>query len=130
MKIENVNHIIADEGKVLRRISDSALSGKEVYLGYAYYLNGERVDPFLELPEHYEEIDEPITEDTPLITEEEPLQATEEEISTLEYYEQDLEIPDIPKRITYGDFMNLQQKAENLQQELEQLKQIIYGKIS
>lgn len=54
------NHITADEGKLLRRISDQQLFGNEVYLGYAYYLNGEKLEvPLLELPEHYEETDDP-----------------------------------------------------------------------
>ena len=54
----------ATEGKVLRRISDSWIAGQELYLGYTYYLNGIKlVEPVLELPEHYEEIDAPITEE-------------------------------------------------------------------
>lgn len=57
--IEN-KKIIADEGKVFRRISDGQLFGKEIYLGYTYYLGGERLEePLYELPEHFEEIDDP-----------------------------------------------------------------------
>lgn len=53
--------IKADEGKVLRRISDQMIFGKEVTLGYTYYIDGKLLDtPLLELPEHYEEIDEAI----------------------------------------------------------------------
>ena len=56
MKIQG-NHIFADEGKVLRRISDKQESGSEVCLGYTYYLDGKKLDvPLLELPEHYEEV--------------------------------------------------------------------------
>jgi len=33
----NNNHILAEEGKVFRRISDGQLFGREIYLGYAYY---------------------------------------------------------------------------------------------
>lgn len=34
--------------------------GKEIYLGYTYYLGGKPLDePLMELPEHYEEVDEP-----------------------------------------------------------------------
>ena len=55
--------IKASEGKVFRRISDGFIFGNEVSLGYAYYLNGENLEePLLELPEHFEEIDEPVKE--------------------------------------------------------------------
>ena len=53
--------IKAEEGKVLRRISDQMIFGKEITLGYTYYMGGELLDePLWELPEHYEEIDEVI----------------------------------------------------------------------
>lgn len=59
MKIKS-NHITADEGKILRRKSDQQLFGNELYLGYTYYLGGKKLEvPLLELPEHYEEIDDP-----------------------------------------------------------------------
>lgn len=33
--------------------------GKELWLGYTYYLGGELLpEPLYELPEHYEEVDE------------------------------------------------------------------------
>lgn len=55
------NVITAGEGKILRRISDRQEFGKELHLGYTHYLGGELLDEkLLELPEHYEEIDEPI----------------------------------------------------------------------
>ena len=55
--------IKAQDGKVFRRISDGTLYGKEISLGYTYYLNGEKLEePLLELPEHFEEIDEPVME--------------------------------------------------------------------
>ena len=55
--------IKASEGKVFRRISDGFIFGNEVSLGYTYYLNGEKLEePLLELPEHFEEIDEPVKE--------------------------------------------------------------------
>lgn len=54
------NHIIADEGKVFRRLSDGMVFGNEMHLGYTYYLGGQRLDvPLMEKPEHYEEIDAP-----------------------------------------------------------------------
>ena len=56
-----MNHItiVAPEGKIFRRKSDGTLFGKEISLGYTYYINGQKLDkPLLELPEHFEEIDE------------------------------------------------------------------------
>ena len=46
MKIDelNNNYITAEEGKVFRRISDSQLFGNEIYLGYTYYLSGEKLE--------------------------------------------------------------------------------------
>lgn len=59
MRIDK-NRIVADENKVLRRISDGWIAGPELYLGYTYYLSGIKlVEPLLELPEHYEEVDIP-----------------------------------------------------------------------
>ena len=59
MKIED-NIITANEGKVLRRISDQQIFGSKIYLGYTHYLNDELLEePLLEVPEHFEEIDEP-----------------------------------------------------------------------
>ena len=53
----NGNRLIAEEGKVLRRMSDGWIAGPEIYLGYTYYLGGIKlVAPLLELPEHYEEV--------------------------------------------------------------------------
>ena len=59
------NKIIkAQEGKVFRRISDGFIFGNEISLGYTYYLNGKKLkEPLLELPEHFEEIDEPVKEE-------------------------------------------------------------------
>ena len=55
--------IKASEGKVFRRISDGFIFGKEINLGYTYYLGGKKLEePLLELPEHFEEIDEPVRE--------------------------------------------------------------------
>lgn len=59
MKIKK-NVITADEGKVLQRISDDWIAGKELHLGYTHYLHGVLLnEPLYELPEHYQEIDEP-----------------------------------------------------------------------
>ena len=55
--------IKASEGKVFRRISDGFIFGKEMNLGYTHYIGGEKLEePLLELPEHFEEIDESIME--------------------------------------------------------------------
>lgn len=60
MIIEN-NKITAEIGKVFRRISDGLLCGKEIYLGYTYRINDILLkEPLLELPEHFEEIDDPM----------------------------------------------------------------------
>ena len=60
MKVKD-NVIIAEEGKVLRRISDQQEFGKKIHLGYTHYLHGKLLDePLYELPEHYQEIDEPV----------------------------------------------------------------------
>ena len=56
--------IEASEGKVFRRISDGVVFGKEINLGYTHYIGGKKLEePLLELPEHFEEIDEPVRED-------------------------------------------------------------------
>lgn len=55
--------IKASHGKVFRRISDGFIFGKEINLGYTHYLGGKKLEePLLELPEHFEEIDEPVKE--------------------------------------------------------------------
>lgn len=56
----NSKHIIADEGKVFKRKSDGFIYGKEIYLGYTYYIGGKKLDePHLEVVEDFEEIDAP-----------------------------------------------------------------------
>jgi hypothetical protein len=57
---QNDNHIIADDGKVFRRIADGTIYGREIYLGYSYYISGVKLDePHLDTPEDFEEIDDP-----------------------------------------------------------------------
>ena len=54
------NHIIADEGKVFRRIGTEDIYGNEIYLGYSYYIGGVLQDPpHKDIPEDFEEIDDP-----------------------------------------------------------------------
>ena len=58
------NHIIAEEGKVFRRIGTEETFGSEMYLGYSYYINGVLQDPpHLDVPEDFEEIDDPQKEE-------------------------------------------------------------------
>lgn len=67
----NSSHIMAEDGKVLQRKSDGAVVGREIWLGYTYYLGGEKLDePLLELPEHFREIDAPQEDGDPVITDE------------------------------------------------------------
>ena len=55
----NSKHIIADKGKVFQRISDGFIFGNEIYLGYTYYLNGQKLsEPKLEVIEDFEEIED------------------------------------------------------------------------
>ena len=57
------NQLIASEGKVLRRKSDGFIYGKVINLGYTYFINGIKLpEPHLDVPEDFEEIDEPTTE--------------------------------------------------------------------
>ena len=63
MTIEG-NHIIADEGKVFRRIGTNELFGADIYLGYSHYINGIKQDfPHLDNPKDFEEIDDPELDD-------------------------------------------------------------------
>ena len=55
----NTIHYIADEGKVFRRISDGVVFGSEIYLGYTYYIGGEKLaTPKLEVIEDFEEVED------------------------------------------------------------------------
>lgn len=110
----NNRHILADEGKIFRRISDGQSFGNEIYLGYTYYLSGEELaEPLLELPEHYEEIDDPTDEETILIDEDTPLEDTgSEEAEIIE----DEPKPDVEqkKRITVADYNRLEKQVAML----------------
>ena len=57
--INNITHIFADEGKVFRRIGTEDIYGKEISLGYTYYINGEKLSqPHKDEPEDFEEIED------------------------------------------------------------------------
>lgn len=63
-----VTTIIADEGKLLRRISDGWVAGEQVTLGYNYYEGGVGLaEAKLETPEDYEEFDKPADYEAPAI---------------------------------------------------------------
>ena len=113
----NNKHILADEGKVLRRISDGQLFGNEIYLGYTYYLSGEELtEPLLELPEHYEEINDPVDAEAILIDEDTPLE--EEPEYTLFSDNEGPEVIEITERekVTVADFRRLEKQVELLMQ--------------
>lgn len=62
--VESVNIMIADKGKVFRRIADGRIYGKEIYLGYSYYMNGVKLEvPHLDVPEDFEQIEESAREE-------------------------------------------------------------------
>ena len=53
------NIIRADEGKVFRRIADGQIYGKEIALGYSYYIKGIKLaTPHLDTLDDFEQIDE------------------------------------------------------------------------
>ena len=58
-----MNIIKADKDKVFRRIADGQIYGKEISLGYSYYINGIKLaTPHLDVEEDFEQVDEPIIE--------------------------------------------------------------------
>lgn len=64
--IQNPSHWIADEGKIFKRIADGLEYGEEIFLGYTYYINGQKLpQPKLEVIEDFEEVDKP-EEDEPI----------------------------------------------------------------
>lgn len=53
----NSKHIIAEEGKVFKRVSDGVIFGAEIFLGFTYYIDGVLLkEPLEELPKHFEEV--------------------------------------------------------------------------
>lgn len=54
----DIKIIEADEGKVFRRKGDGQVFGNKIYLGYTFYLNGEKLEtPKLETEQDFEQID-------------------------------------------------------------------------
>ena len=60
------NHLIASEGKYLRRIATGEIVGTEIFLGYSHFIGGVRqIPPHLDVPEDFEEIDIPEDSEEP-----------------------------------------------------------------
>ena len=117
MRIDNENskHLIADEGKVLCRISDGWIPGTEVHIGYIYYLDGKKLDiPIQELPEHYEDIDEPITEDTIILSEDVSILPLSAPMTLQEITLEDSEEITMLKRVTLSDYIELKKTVDQL----------------
>lgn len=116
MRIDESNnrHIYAEKGKVFRRISDGEVFGSELWLGYTHYLGGELLPkPLWELPEHYEEIEEPMTDDTVILDEETVLYeepATDEEAPQAEQL----------KRVTVADYRALEAEVQEMKRLLQE----------
>ena len=116
---ENDKHIIAEEGKVFQRISDNVVMGKEIWLGYTYYLNGEKLnEPILELSEHFCEVDEPVEDEIVL---DDDTVVMETPIARIGEYEEELsdeEPSNEPTKnvVTLADYRELERKVELLMQ--------------
>jgi hypothetical protein len=129
MKIIKNNVIQAKKGKVFRRISDGFVAGDMLYLGKTYYIGGKLLnEPLDELPEHYEEVNEPIMdEEHPIVAPpdevvaEIPVEIEEiipEEVAIPEQ-EQETEQEDVvqekePVVITVQDIISLSEKVEKI----------------
>lgn len=120
MKIDelNSNHMIACEGKVLRRLSDKWISGSEIYLGYTYRIGDKELEtPLLELPEHYEEIDDPALDEVVLLDEAqdiiEVLPASIMAVKVIELLPKD-PMPEQPKRVTLADYNRLLSEVDQI----------------
>ncbi len=58
--ITDVTVLIANEGKVIRRIVSDEIMGEEFWLGYSYYIGGILQDPpHQDVLEDFDEIDKP-----------------------------------------------------------------------
>lgn len=116
MKVEKLSDIItvisANRGKVFRRKSDKMVFGNQLNLGYTHYLNEQKLDvPLLELPEHYEEIDEPVTDETIILDEQTQLV---EELPDAEHEEP----VQTPQKVTLADYRELEKTVKKLKEKL------------
>lgn len=118
----NNRHLIGDEGKVLRRISDNWVAGNEIYLGYAYYLSGEQLaEPLLELPEHYEEIVD--VEEVPDEAFDTEVEVLMEPVSNMMLQPEQEHHEPIPKQVRLTDLLvQALNEIEGLKQEIAELK--------
>ena len=121
MKIDELNssHIIAEDGKILKRKSDGLEVGKELYIGYTYYLNGEKLAiPYKEKQDDYEEVDD----ETILLDEEELTEVivedTIEEVNTDEVIEEPV---NIPRAVTVADVIALEKEVAGLKEIINKL---------
>ena len=102
--------ITAGKGKVFRRIADQTLWGKEIHLGYTYYIGGVLLDePLEELPEHFEEIDEPVTEETIILDEEKVMEEILPETPQEPFQESSQ-----AEKVTIADYRALEEKVNQL----------------
>lgn len=116
----NTNHLIADEGKVFRRIADEQVFGAELWLGKTYYIGGEKLpEPKDECAEDYEEIDKPQEADDDLITEESPLIDETEAIAVVDEGDEEAETP---RAIKVADYVALEAKVAELAEALANLQ--------
>lgn len=101
----NERHIIADEGKVFQRLSDGCIMGTEIWLGYNYYIDGNKLDtPILEVPEHFQEVDYEEVDDTPVEIPETTTDEQKEPTSPITEEEPEAASP----AITMGELRRLQ----------------------
>ena len=62
--ITEVTVLVAEEGKVIRGVVSGEIMGKELWLGYSYYIGGVRQNPpHLDVQSDFDEIDEPEPEE-------------------------------------------------------------------
>lgn len=124
MKIDG-KRITADEGKTLRRKKDGFYVGRDVVLGYTYYIGGEKLDePHLEVSEDYEEVDELISDDDELFVDvvNEDEAPTEHESSEERNKE---EMNPKRRRPTIRDYDELMSRVAIIEKNISSLESII-----
>lgn len=118
--------IIAKKNKVFRRISDGQIFGHKIYLGKTYHLGGETLDtPLVEIPGHFEEIDDPVAaetivldEDTYLEEEPQALSASLPDAEPLQETEPLTDTPSSPQKVTLADYRALEDKVKKMMEML------------
>ena len=122
----NNSHIIAEDGKLLRRISDGLEVGKEIYLGYTYYIGGKKLEtPLLEKAEDYEEIDD----ETPLFDENDSMSESPsneddfiEDATIVEEESTGQTENSTTARPTVADYYDLKREVEELKSAIKMIK--------